>query len=180
MAGHSHWKQIKQKKGTLDAKKSQIFSKLLNAIAVAAQQESNPQFNPRLRAAIEKAKENKVPWENIEKAIQKAKTNQEKLEEIILETYGPGGCAFIIEIITDNKNRTINEIKSLLKTFDLKLGEPGSVRWAFEFNNENQVWQPKFKQEITQEDKEKIKKIIETLENQNDVQKVYVNTDLNQ
>lgn len=74
MAGHSHWKQIKHKKGTADIKRGQLFSKLLNAISIAARQEPNPEFNPRLRTAVEKAKENQVPRENIERAIKRAST----------------------------------------------------------------------------------------------------------
>lgn len=175
MAGHSHWKQIQHKKGATDQKRSQLFSKLLNAISVTARKDSNPQFNPGLRTAIEKAKENSVPQENIERAIKKATSNQEQLEELIIEAYGPGGTALIIEVITDNKNRSIAEIKSVFKNNEAKWAEPGSVRWIFTQNNEVQEWRPKFTQNINEEDKKKLQNLIEQLENHDNVQKVYSN-----
>ncbi len=174
MAGHSHWKQIKAKKESLDLKKGQLFSKLLNAITVAARQDPDPQFNSRLKAAIEKAKAQGVPSENIERAIERAHSlSKDQLEEVILEAYGPGGSALLIEIITDNKNRSVAEIKNILKNYQGKLGEPGSVRWIFEYK-ENE-WQPKFKQELMEEERSKLNSLIKELEEHNDVQKIYVN-----
>src|SRR3989344_1522407 len=105
MSGHSKWHQIKHKKGAADQKRGVAFSKLLNAISVAAKTESNPDFNPRLRSAVEKARESNVPKDNIERAINKAKESS-GLEEVLIEAYGPEGVAVIIEAITDNKNRT--------------------------------------------------------------------------
>ncbi|MEK7077138.1 MAG: YebC/PmpR family DNA-binding transcriptional regulator, partial [Patescibacteria group bacterium] len=104
MAGHSHWKQIKVQKGAADQKRGRVFSKLLAAVSIAAKSEANPQFNPRLRAAVAKAKENQVPQENIDRAIKKASEKNENLEEIRMECYGPGGAAIIAEAITDNSN----------------------------------------------------------------------------
>jgi len=176
MAGHSHWKQIKLKKSTSDQKRGKLFSKLLNAITIAAKTEPNPDFNPRLRTAILKAKEYQVPQENIMKAILKSKESNSQLEEIILECYGPGGVALLIEAITDKSSRTINEIKNILKEYDAKLSEPGSVRWAFE-KKEND-WQPKFTQKIEETQKEKLLKLIEELGGQDDVQKITTNAEL--
>lgn len=176
MAGHSHWKQIKLKKATSDQKRGKLFSKLLNAITIAAKTEPNPDFNPRLRTAILKAKEYQVPQENIMKAILKSKESNSQLEEIILECYGPGGVALLIEAITDKSSRTINEIKNILKEYDAKLSEPGSVRWAFE-KKEND-WQPKFTQKIEETQKEKLLKLIEELGGQDDVQKITTNAEL--
>src|SRR3989344_706881 len=114
MSGHSHWAGIKHQKGAADAKRGQIFSKLLVAITAAARTEPNPAFNPRLRTAIQKAKENKVPAENIERAIQRAASAGEAVEEVLLEAYGPGGAALLIEAVTGNRNRTIPEVNKVL------------------------------------------------------------------
>ncbi len=175
MSGHSKWKTIKHKKEASDQKRGQIFSKLINAISIAARTESNPQFNARLRAAIEKAKENKVPQENIERAIKRA-SEDKNLEELIIEAYGPEGAAILIEVITDNKNRTIAEIKKILSDNNAKFAEAGSVRWAFEAVGGEDGWQAKFKQEISADAKEKLISLISELENRDDVQKVYTNS----
>lgn len=177
MAGHSHWKQIKHKKGAEDQKRGRIFSKLLNSISVAARQEQNPQFNPRLRTVIQKAKEFNVPQENIERAIQKAIKEDTALEEMLIEAYGPGNAALIIEAITDNRNRTINEIKMILKEFGAKWAEPGSVRWSFDqtSDGDSENWKPKFLQEISEEKIEKLKQLLNRLDEHPDVQKAYTN-----
>ncbi|MEK9186468.1 MAG: YebC/PmpR family DNA-binding transcriptional regulator, partial [Patescibacteria group bacterium] len=98
MSGHNKWSQIQHKKGVVDKKRGATFSKLLNAVSIAARSGPNPDFNPRLRSVIEKAKENKVPQENIERAISKASENK-NLEELTIEAYGPEGSALIIEAI---------------------------------------------------------------------------------
>lgn len=174
MSGHSHWKQIQHKKGTADQKRGQLFSKLMRAISLAAKTDSNPQFNPRLRAVIDKAKENKVPQENIERAVSKA-SESKNLEDLIVEAYGPGGSALIITAITDNKNRAINEIRGVLSEYEAKMATPGSVLWAFNPPQAKKEWTAKFPQAIPENAKTQISKLIETLENQDDVQKVYTN-----
>jgi YebC/PmpR family DNA-binding regulatory protein len=178
MAGHSHWAGIKHKKEIADQKRARLFSKLLNAISIAARQDTNPQFNPRLRAAIDKAKANKVPQENIERAINRA-FQDKNLEELIIEAYGPNGIPIMIEAITDNKNRTISEIKKILSDHNTKFAESGSVRWAFELiNNESGVnWQAKFKQKASEADKKIIENLFRELENHDDVQNIYTNID---
>src|SRR3990167_1828281 len=120
MSGHSKWKQIQHKKGAADLKRGRIFSKLLRAISVAAKTEPNPQFNPRLRSAIETAKENNVPADNIERAISKA-SEAKNLEDVVVEAYGPEGSALIITAVTDSKNRTINEIRNILNERQAKM-----------------------------------------------------------
>jgi len=177
MAGHSHWAGIKRKKELADQKRGQLFSKLLNAISIAARNEPNPQFNASLRAAVEKARENQVPQENIERAIKRA-SEDKNLEELIIEAYGPEGVAILIEAITDNKNRTIAEVKKILDENSSKMAEPGSVRWAYEqIKTESGLgWQEKFKQQISAETQEKLQKLIEELLEQNEVQEVYTNT----
>lgn len=172
MSGHSHSKTIKHEKDVADQKRGQLFSKLLNAIAIAAKAEPNPQFNPRLRTAVEKARESNVPQENIERAIKRA-SEDKTLEEITIGAYGPEGVALLIEAITDNKNRTIPEIKKILSNHEAKFAEPESVRWAFD--NVNGNYQAKFKQQISEETKNKINGLVETLKNQDDVQNIFTN-----
>ena len=173
MAGHSHWAGIKHKKGIADQKRGILFSKLLQAISAAAKQEASPQFNPRLKTAIEKAKENQVPQDKIENAVKPAAEAANNLEELIIEAYGPEGTAILIEAITDNKNRTISEIRKILNDYDAKWAEAGSVRWAFE--NKDGDWQAKFKQEISNKAKEKIQNLISELEESGEVQKAHTN-----
>ncbi|MEK7555567.1 MAG: YebC/PmpR family DNA-binding transcriptional regulator [Patescibacteria group bacterium] len=173
MSGHSHWAGIKHKKGTTDQKRGQLFSKLLKAVTIAAKQEPSPQFNPRLRTTIEKARENNVPQDNIERAIKRASEIGKNLEELIIEAYGPEGVAILIEAATDNRNRTVAEIKKILNEQNAKWADPGSVQWAFE--NKNGDWQAKFKQSASNETKEKLKNIIAELENHDDIQKVHTN-----
>jgi len=180
MSGHSHWAGIKHKKGAADQKRGLVFSKLLNAISIAAKTETNPQFNPRLRAAIEKAQQNNVPKDNIERALKRA-TEQKDLEELIIEAYGPEGSAILIEAITDSRNRTISEIKKILSDNNAKFGEQGSARWAFEPASteasigEERAWIAKFKQEISEESRQKLQELIEELEERDDVQNIYTN-----
>lgn len=176
MSGHSHWAGIKHKKGVADQKRGLVFSKLLNAISIAAKTETNPQFNPRLRTAIEKAQQNNVPKDNIERAIKRA-SEQKDLEELIIEAYGPEGSAILVEAITDSRNRTISEIKKILSDNNAKFSEQGSVKWAFESLNgdEGIIWQVKFKQEISEEAKQKLQELIDKIEERDDVQKIYTN-----
>ena len=174
MSGHSHWAGIKHKKGVTDQKRGQLFSKLLAAITAAAKQEPNPDFNLRRRTAIAKARENKVPAENIDRAVARASEENNSLEELTLEAYGPGGVAILIQTVTDNKNRTVAEVKNILSDCGGKWAEIGSVRWAFESDpSEPGIWKAKFPQEIADEDKGKIISLIQELEDQEDVQKIF-------
>lgn len=134
MSGHSHWAGIKYKKQLADAQKGKVFSKLAREISVAAREGKDPEVNPKLRVAIEKAKEMKMPWENIERAIKRGSGEilGEKLEEVLFEAYGPGGIAILIEGITDNKNRAINEVRQILERKGGKLVGEGGVKWMFE------------------------------------------------
>ena len=172
MSGHSHWKQIQQKKGSADQKRGQIFSKLLRAISAAAKQEPNPDFNPRLRSAIETAKQNNVPNDNIERAVKKA-SEEKNLEDLTVEAYGPEGAALIIEAITDNRNRTISEIKHILSENGAKIANPGTVLWAFE--KKDGEWKPKFPQQISDKNKKKLSDLIAALEEHDDVQNITAN-----
>ena len=135
MSGHSHWAGIKHKKEITDQKRAKVFSKLLAFISAAAKTEPNPDFNPRLRTAIATAKEMAVPQDNIERAIKKASEAGNNLEELLFEAYGPGGIAILIEAVSDNKNRAVQEIKTILKDHNGKWADSGSVQWAFEKTN---------------------------------------------
>ncbi len=135
MAGHSKWAQIKHKKAVVDAKRGKLFSKLAKEISVAAKLGGgDPSMNPRLRTAIEKAKEANMPQDNIKRAIQKGTGELPGMayEEAVYEGYGPGGVALLIEVLTDNKNRTVSEIRHLLSKHGGSLGEAGCVSWIFE------------------------------------------------
>ncbi|MDD4761641.1 MAG: YebC/PmpR family DNA-binding transcriptional regulator [Candidatus Pacebacteria bacterium] len=175
MSGHSHAKNVARKKEGDNKKKGALFGKILKAITIAAKDEPNPDFNPRLRTAIEKARSANVPLDNIERALKKVKESGDNLEDIIIEAYGPEGSALLITAITDNKNRTISEIKTILTKLDAKPANPGSVLWAFEQNPETKIWSSKFPQSISQENIKKLKEIISSLENHDDVENVYTN-----
>jgi YebC/PmpR family DNA-binding regulatory protein len=135
MSGHSHYSSIKYKKAVTDAKRSKVFSKLSREITIAAKEGGgDSEINSKLRLAVEKAKQWNLPKENIERAIKRGTGEIEgvKIESVIFEAYGPGGIAIIIEGITDNKNRTLAEIKQILNQHNGKLVSEGSVKWLFE------------------------------------------------
>ena len=136
MAGHSHWAQIKRKKAAQDAKRGQLFTKLIREIIVAVKTggSGNPELNPRLRAAIQAARSANMPKENIERAIKKALGLEEgtQYEEATFEGYGPGGVAILINTITDNRRRTVSELRHLFGKYGGNLAEPGAVAWIFE------------------------------------------------
>lgn len=172
MSGHNKYSQIKHRKEAQDQKRSATFSKFLRAISVAAKQESNPDANPRLRSAIEQAKENKVTLENIERAISKA-SEEKDLEELTIEGYGPEKVGLIIECITDSRNRTTSEIRHLLESNDAKMATQGSVLWSFEKIGID--WKAKFQQSVSKEGKNKLSELIQKLEENDDVQRVLTN-----
>lgn len=172
MSGHNKWSQIKNRKGAQDAKRGALFSKLLKAISVAAKTEPKPEFNPRLRSAVEKAKENNVPLENIQRAISKA-SEEKELQEIVIEAYGPEGVGLIIEGITDNSNRTVSEIRHLLDENGAKMANQGSVQWSFEKSGGD--WKVKFPQPISPEGKQKLELLIDAIEDHEDTQRVITN-----
>ena len=133
MSGHSKWATIKHKKGALDAKRGKIFTRLLKEIAVAAKGGGNPDTNARLRTAVAAAKAENMPQENIKRAIQRGTGELEGVsyEEISFEGYGPGGVAIIVDVMTDNRNRAVSEIRHAFSKNGGNLGESGSVRFMF-------------------------------------------------
>src|SRR5581483_10080074 len=135
MAGHSKWAQIKRQKGVADVRRGALFTKLSREITIAARQGGgDPDMNFRLRLAVQKARENNMPADNIKRAIDRATGGGDggSIEEITYEAYGPHGVAILIEAMTDNRNRTVAEIRSALTRAGGSLGETGSVGWQFE------------------------------------------------
>ena len=135
MSGHSKWHTIKHKKGAADAKRGRVFTRIIKELTVAARAGGgDPDTNPRLRTIVAEAKQVNMPAENIKRAIRRG-TGEEpgvQYEEITYEGYGPGGVALIIEAMTDNKNRTVGEIRHLLTKYGGDLGQSNSVSWMFE------------------------------------------------
>lgn len=135
MSGHSKWATIKRQKGAADARRGQLFTKLAKEITVAARQgDSDPQNNARLRLAVQKARDNNMPLDNIERAIKRATgaADASALTELTLEGYGPGGSAILLQALTDNRNRTISEVRNIFSRNNVNLGESGCVSWIFE------------------------------------------------
>ncbi len=136
MSGHSKWSTIKRQKGANDAKRGQLFTKLGREISVAVRQGGPDQdANFRLRLAVQKARDNNMPLDNIERAIKKAagqSGNGDQLHEATYEGYGPGGAALLLQVLTDNRNRAVAEIRSTLTRNGGNLGESGSVAWNFD------------------------------------------------
>ncbi len=134
MAGHSHWANIAHKKGRADKVRGKLFGKLSRAIIVAAQRGGDPSMNLALRYAIDKARKNSMPRENIERAIKKGtgEAGGVSYEELLYEGYGPGGVAIMCDILTDNRNRTASEIRKIFEVRNGKLGATGCVSWMFE------------------------------------------------
>jgi YebC/PmpR family DNA-binding regulatory protein len=136
MSGHSKWSSIKHQKGAKDAKRGALFTKLARAIQVAAKEGGgDPEGNAALANAIQKAKDQSMPKDNIERAIAKgtgADADAESFETVVYEGYGPGGVAFLVEALTDNRNRTGSEVRHAFAKSGGSLGEPGSVAWQFD------------------------------------------------
>ncbi len=241
MSGHSKWSTIKRKKGAADAKRGKIFTKLIKEITISAREGGgDPGANPRLRLAIDNAKAANMPADNIERAIKKATGELEGVtyHELMYEGYGPGGVAMLIEVATDNKNRSVAEVRHLFSKYNGSMGENGSVAWMFnrkgiitlpiqnksedeimdivleagaedlhteedffevqtdlesfepvrkalvaadlQIENASLQWIAKNTVNISGEDAEKVMKIIEAMEDSEDVQNVYSNADFDE
>lgn len=174
MAGHNKWSKIKHKKAATDAQKSKIFSKLVKLIQVEAKRCNGDMTDPGLLAVIEKAKKSNMPKDNIERAVKKASgSDAAALEAMTYEAYGPGGVALMIDVLSDNRNRAAAEVKHILSKQGLELANPGSASWAF--NREGTEWIPTTTTEVSDSDEEKLSKVIEALEENDDVQEVFTN-----
>src|SRR5271165_7423535 len=134
MSGHSKWATIKHKKAALDAKRGKVFTRLIKEIMIAARSGGDPDMNPRLRTAIVAAKAVSMPADNIKRAVMRGTGELEggQIEEFMYEGYGPGGAAVLVGVATDNRNRTVSDIRHAFSKWGGNLGEQGSVSWMFE------------------------------------------------
>lgn len=179
MSGHNKWSKIKHKKAASDAQKSKIFSKHASLISMEARRANGDTQAPALQAAIERARKDSMPKDNIERAISKGSgADAANLEEILYEGYGPGGVALLIRAVTDNKNRTAPEVRSVFTKAGFQIGTPGSAAWAF--TKTDTGYTPTTPIDLTDNDGEKLAQLIENLEDLDDVQDVYTTADDNE
>ena len=176
MSGHNKWSKIKHKKGATDAARSKVFSKHSMLIAMESRAVAGNVSSPKLAAAIERAKKDSMPKENIERAVAKgAGTDGTTIEEVMYEGYGPGGVAILIQAVTDNNNRTAPEIRHIFTKAGLELGTPGSAAWAFEKTEEG--YRPTTPMDLDDATGEKLAEFIEKLEESDDITNVYTAAD---
>lgn len=172
MSGHSKWSQIKHKKGAADQKKGILFGKLAKAISVVARSNPDPRTNLRLRSAIEQARSFDMPNDNIERLLKKASDkSQAELYEIVLEAFGPGGVGIIITAVTDNKNRAIGNIRTLLSKNGVQLSGQGSVLWMF--RKEGQKYIATTLIPVDKSVRNQLTILFETLSEHEDVQEIF-------
>jgi YebC/PmpR family DNA-binding regulatory protein len=176
MSGHSKWAQIKRQKGAEDAKKSKLFGKLGSLIATESRKANGDVSSPGLRMLIDKAKKENMPKDTIERAVKKGMGGEaEAMESLTYESYGPGGCALIIEAFTANRNKAAQEIKHILSKNGGSLAAQGAAAWAFTKSEEG--WEPNMTVPLSEEDGAILSTIIEELENNSEVQDVFTNAD---
>ncbi len=176
MSGHNKWSKIKHKKAATDSQKSRIFSRHSRLITLEAKKANGDVLSPALAAVIERAKRDSMPKENIERAVAKGISSDSlHLEELLYETYGPGGVAVLISVITDNNNRTAPEIKNLLMKAGHPIAAPGSASWAF--TKHDGAYYPTSPIELSEEVGESLATFVELIESHPDVQAVYTSAD---
>ena len=176
MSGHNKWSKIKHKKAATDAVRSRIFSKHSSLIAMESRKANGDVSSPGLAAAIERAKKDSMPKENIDRAVAKGGgADGTKLEEVTYEGYGPGGVALLIHAVTDNNNRTAPVIRHAFTKAGLELGTPGSAAWAFTKTRDGYL--PTTPMELDDATGEKLAEFIEKLEELDDVTAVYTGAD---
>lgn len=176
MSGHNKFSKIKRQKAKTDAQKSAVFTKMAKMLQVEAKKANGNMSSSGLKSAIEKAKAADMPNDNIERAIKKAMgSDAEQMEAITYEAYGPAGVGIIIDVLTSNRNKAAAEVKHILSNNGSSLASPGSASWAFEKTSEG--WTPKTMIPISEEDSPKLEKIIDELEENEEVQEVYTNAE---
>jgi len=172
MSGHSKWAKLKHVKGASDAKKSKLFSLHARLITMASKQAKGDKNSAVVRAAVERAKKDNMPSENIDRAILKgAGGDSGNDQEVVYEAFGPGGIAIIVEGVTDNSNRTTSQIKHILTSHGGSLGGQGSATWAFTKTHEG--WKANSPMDIEEKDAEKLDNLLEDLENNEDIKNIY-------
>lgn len=179
MSGHNKWSKIKHKKAATDAKKGKIFSKHSALITMEVKKAGGDPTSANVLAAVERAKRDSMPKDNIERALAKGSgAGAASLEEVVFEGYGPGGVALVIKAVTDNNNRTAPEIRHIFSKAGLELGTPGSATWAFTKEGEDYI--PNTPMELDDATGEKLADFIEQLEDQDDVTDVFTAADTNE
>jgi len=176
MSGHSKWSQIKRQKGVTDAARSRTFSRFARLIAIEAKKSAGNVSSPGLVSAIERAKGANMPKDNIERAVAKGSSKDaSSLEQVTYEFYGPGGVALIADALTDNRNRTTQEIKHLLTKNGYELGTPGSALWAFTKSPSGVFTPNEPLMEVGGDDEQKLQELLGLFDEQEDVQQVFTN-----
>lgn len=176
MSGHNKWAQIKRQKAVTDAKKSKVFSKLVRAIVVEVKKANGNLESPGLRTIVAKARAANMPNDNIDRAIKKAAGDASSaMEHLTYEAYGPAGVALIIEALTDNRNKAVQEIKHILSLQGGALGERGSAAWAFHKGPDG--WAPTVFVPVEGEDAERLSLLVDALEENDEVQEVHTNAE---
>ena len=177
MAGHNKWSKVKHKKAVTDAAKSKVYSKYNKLIQIAIKEAGGDVNSTSVQRVIEKAKSENVPKDNIERAIKKATgADASQLNEVLYEGYGPAGVGFLIRVVTDNTNRSVTEVKTIFTKNGGNFASTGAVSWAFT-RDENGDWKPNpgTELELEGEDREKVEKLIEAFQENDDVVDVYTN-----
>jgi YebC/PmpR family DNA-binding regulatory protein len=181
MSGHSKWSQIKHKKAITDKKKAQTFGKVAKAISIAARENPDPRMNLKLKTLIDHAKSLNMPNENIERLLKRAKDKSDAaLEELQIEAMGPGNVAIIITAITDNRNRTINDVKTILTKNNGKSAGEGALSWMFtkeRAEDGSWVFTPTYTCAVSETDQESLNKLFEALDDNDDVQDIFSNNE---
>jgi len=174
MSGHSKWSKVKNRKAVTDKVKSKINTKMAKLISVAIKMANGDVKSANVQAAIKKARENNVPNDNIERALKK-NDNSTQMESVMYEAYGPGGVAIMIEALTENRNKAAAEVKHILAENGYALAAPGSASWAFTKTAEG--YMPNTMVPISEEDGAKLETLIDTLEDNDEVQEIYTNAE---
>ena len=176
MAGHSKWAQIKRQKAVTDAARSKVFGRLARVITLESKKAQGNLTAPSLAAAIQRAKDVNMPKDNIERAIAKGTSKEAgALEQVTYEFYGPGGSAVVVNALTDNKNRTTQEVKHLLSKNGYELAAQGSALWAFTRNPDGSFTPNEPLVDVSGEEEEKLQQILEAIDEHDDVQETYTN-----
>jgi transcriptional/translational regulatory protein YebC/TACO1 len=180
MSGHSKWSQIKRQKGASDGARSRAFSKLGQFIALESKKAAGNLSSPGLIAAIARAKAANMPKDTIDRAVAKGASKEaSNLEQVVYEFYGPGGVAIIVDALTDNKNRTTQEIKHLITKNGFELGAQGSAQWAFTKSSDSSrsgfLLPNEPLMDVAGEDEEKLGEILSLFDDQEDVQQIFTN-----
>lgn len=176
MAGHNKWTQIKHKKAATDSKRSKIFGKFSRLITIESKKAHGDISSPTLRVVIERAQKENMTADAIDRAVIKGMgSDAGSMEPVLFEAYGPGGCALLMDGLTDNKNRTVAEIKHILSKRGLSLAGQGAAVWAFMRINEG--YEPTTTVPLSEEDGHILSEILEDLDEHDDIQEVYTNAE---